>query len=84
MTPDGQQELVATIPPDGNAHNGDTVGVELDNKGNLYVAYKQDSPMYEANNLGDRPWLVRLRLPEPPDDQIIVLARLEAVMTSRL
>ena len=25
----------------------------LDNRGSLYVAYKQESPRYEANNLGD-------------------------------
>ena len=41
VTADGQQELIGTIPPDSNAHHGDTVGLELDNKGNLYVAYKQ-------------------------------------------
>jgi len=53
LTPDGKQELIATIPSENNAHNGDAVGVELDKKGNLYVAYKQNSPRYEANNLGD-------------------------------
>jgi sugar lactone lactonase YvrE len=54
VAPDGQQELIATVPPDSNAHHGATVGIELDNEGNLYVAYKQDSPMYEASNLGDQ------------------------------
>jgi sugar lactone lactonase YvrE len=54
VRPDGQQELIATIPSDSNTSPGATVGVELDNKGNLYVAYKQDSPMYEASNLGDQ------------------------------
>jgi sugar lactone lactonase YvrE len=52
VTPDGQQELIATIP-DSNAHHGDASGVELDNKGNLYVAYKQDSPKYEASTFVD-------------------------------
>jgi sugar lactone lactonase YvrE len=54
VKPDGQQELIATIPSDSNTSPGATVGVELDNKGNLYVAYKQDSPMYEASNLVDQ------------------------------
>jgi sugar lactone lactonase YvrE len=53
VTPDGQQELIATVPPGSNAHHGETVGVELDKKGNLYVAYKQDSPKYDATDLND-------------------------------
>jgi sugar lactone lactonase YvrE len=35
VRPDGQQELIATIPSDSNTSPGATVGVELDNKGNL-------------------------------------------------
>lgn len=54
VTQDGKQELIATVPPSKDPHHGATVGVELDHKGNLFVAYKQDSPMYEANSLADQ------------------------------
>ena len=53
LTPDGQQEPIATIPSEANAHKGDVVGIELDKKGNLFVAYKENSPKYEANSLVD-------------------------------
>ena len=33
VTPDGRQELIATIPPETSAHDGDAVGVELDEEG---------------------------------------------------
>lgn len=54
ITPDGKQEQLAVIPSEQDAGNGDTVGLDLDKDGNIYVAYKQNSPRYEETNLVDR------------------------------
>ena len=53
VSPDGKQELIAIVPSAADAGKGDTVGLDLDKAGNIYVAYKQNSPNYEANNLVD-------------------------------
>jgi sugar lactone lactonase YvrE len=53
VTPEGAQELIAVVPSEKDAGKGNTMGVNLDEEGNLYVAYKQDSPKYEAKNFLD-------------------------------
>ena len=53
VSPDGKQELIAVIPSEKDAGKGDAVGLDLDKDGNIYVAYKQNSARYEANNLVD-------------------------------
>ncbi len=53
VTPDGKTEVLAVIPSEAEAGKGDTVGIDLDKDGNIYVAYKQNSPKYEAVNLVD-------------------------------
>lgn len=53
IAPDGKQELLAVVPSEAQAGKGDTVGIDLDKDGNIYVAYKQNSPRYEAVNLID-------------------------------
>jgi sugar lactone lactonase YvrE len=53
VTPEGAQELVAVVPSEKDIGKGDTIGIDLDKEGNLYVAYKQNSPKYEAKNLLD-------------------------------
>jgi sugar lactone lactonase YvrE len=53
VTPDGKQELVAIVPSEKDAGKGNAIGLDLDKDGNIYVAYKQYSPRYEATNLVD-------------------------------
>jgi sugar lactone lactonase YvrE len=53
LTPDGKKEVIAVVPSEKDALKGDTVGIDLDKDGNIYVAFKQTSPKYEANNLTD-------------------------------
>lgn len=53
IAPDGTQEVLATVPSEEQAGKGDTIGIDLDKDGNIYVAYKQNSPRYEATNLVD-------------------------------
>lgn len=53
VMPDGKAEVVAIVPSEADAGKGDTIGIDLDKDGNIYVAYKQNSPKYEANNLVD-------------------------------
>lgn len=53
ITPDGKQELVAVVPSEKDVGKGNTIGIDLDKDGNIYVAYKQDSPKYEATNFTD-------------------------------
>ncbi len=53
LTPDGKKEVIAVVPSEKDARKGDTVGIDLDKDGNIYVAFKQSSLKYEANNLND-------------------------------
>ncbi|MEK6320580.1 MAG: hypothetical protein AABN33_02730 [Acidobacteriota bacterium] len=53
VTPDGKKELVAVVPSEKDARKGETVGIDLDKDGNIYVAYKQNSPKYETTNMSD-------------------------------
>lgn len=53
IAPDGSQEILAVVPSEAEAGKGDTVGIDLDKDGNIYVAYKQNSPRHEATNLVD-------------------------------
>lgn len=53
VTPDGKSELIAYVPSKADVGKGDVIGIDLDRAGNIYVAYKQNSPRYEANNLVD-------------------------------
>ncbi|MGQ0732183.1 MAG: SMP-30/gluconolactonase/LRE family protein, partial [Acidobacteriota bacterium] len=53
VTPGGKQELLAIVPSAQDVGKGEVVGIDLDKAGNIYVAYKQNSPKYEATNLRD-------------------------------
>lgn len=53
VTPDGKQELIAIVPSEKDVGKGNVIGIDLDKDGNIYVAYKQNSPNYEATNLMD-------------------------------
>jgi sugar lactone lactonase YvrE len=53
ITPNGTQELVAVVPSEKDAGKGWAIGIDLDKDNNIYVAYKANSPRYEATNLSD-------------------------------
>ncbi len=53
LTADGKREVIAVAPSEKDAVKGDTIGIDLDKDGNIYVAFKQNSPKYEAANLLD-------------------------------
>jgi sugar lactone lactonase YvrE len=53
VTPDGAQELVAVVPSEEDVGKGEVIGIDLDQDGNIYVAYKGESHRYEATNLID-------------------------------
>ena len=53
VSPSGKHDLIAIVPSEQHVGKGNTVGIDLDKDGNIYVAYTQHSPKYEATNLTD-------------------------------
>ena len=42
VTLEGTQALVAVVPSEKEVGKGNTIGMDLDKEGNIYVVYKQD------------------------------------------